>query len=344
MSIESFGTARTGEPVALHTLEGGGLRARIATLGATLVTLEVPDRAGRLANVLLGLPTLADYEATDAYFGATVGRFANRIGGGRFTLDGTPYRLPANEGANTLHGGPGGFDKKVWTVTAAEPARLALRHVSPDGDNGFPGTLTFDATFALEDGALRIDYAATTDRPTVFNPACHAYFNLAGEGTGDILDHEFAIFADAFLPTDPEQIPTGEIQAVAGTPLDLREPTPLRPRIRGADPQLRIARGFDHNYVLPPGSGLRRVARVHEPGSGRRLEVSTTQPGLQFYSGNSLDGSALGRSGRCYRQGDGFCFEAQAFPDAPNHPAFPSAVLRPGERYAATTVYAFASA
>ncbi len=341
--VESFGATAAGEAVARPQLDGEALRVVVSTLGATLVAIEAPDRAGVRANVLLGLPDVAAYAATDAHFGATVGRYANRIGGGRFRLDGTTYALPRNAGDNTLHGGPDGFDKKVWGVTAASRTQVALRHVSPDGANGFPGTLTLDVTYTLDAGALRIDYAATTDRPTVLNPINHAYFNLAGEGAGDILDHEVAILGDAFTPTDAGQIPTGEIRSVAGTPFDLREAAPLRPRIRGSDPQLLVARGFDHNYVLPSAPGLRPAATARDPASGRRLTVLTTRPGLQFYTGNSLDGSAVGRSGRTYRQADGLCFEAQDFPDAPNRPEFPSTVLRPGERYAATTVYAFAS-
>ena len=226
-------------------------------------------------------------------------------------------------------------------MTGAGGAHLALRHVSPDGANGFPGTLTLDVTYALDEaGALSIGYGATTDRPTVLNPTNHAYFNLAGEGTGDILDHEVTIAADAFLPTDAGQIPTGERRAVTGTPFDFRAPGPLRPRIRGGDPQLRAARGFDHTFVLGAEGALRLAATVREPASGRRLTVLTTRPGLQVYTGNSLDGSALGPSGRTYRQSDGLCLEAQGFPDAPNRPDFPTSVLRPGERFAATTVYA----
>lgn len=344
LSVMPHGTAPGGALARLYVLERGPLRAVVSSFGATLVSLEAPDRTGRRANVLLGLTSLADYVATDAHFGAIVGRYANRIAGGCFTLDGQVLDLARNEGRNTLHGGPNGFDKAVWAVTDAAPHRVALRHVSPDGDNGFPGRLTLDVAYALDAaGGLSIAYAATTDRATVLNPTNHAYFNLAGEGTGDILDHEVSIAAQAYLPTDADQIPTGARASVAGTLFDFRQAAALRPRIRDTDAQLRIARGFDHAYVLGTGAGLRPAATARDPVGGRQLTVLTDRPCLQFYTGNSLDGSAAGPGGRTYRQSDGLCFEAQGFPDAPNHADFPSTVLRPGERFETTTVYALST-
>jgi aldose 1-epimerase len=343
MAGEVFGRTADGRTVTRHTLARGGLRVQVIDYGAILTAVETPDRAGRLANVVLGLGDVAGYETVSPSFGAVVGRYANRIGGARFSLDGRDYALPANEGRNTLHGGPGNFGRRMWRVEAAEATRLALARRSPDGEEGFPGDLDVRVTYSLpEDGVLRIDYAAATDRPTVVNLTNHSYFNLAGEGAGSVLDHAVAIEADAFLATDAEQIPTGEIRPVAGTPFDFRSPRALGSRIRVGDPQLVSAKGYDHAFVLrgPPGR-LRPAASCRDPASGRCLEVATTQGALQLYTGNTLDGTLVGPSGRIYRSGDGVCFETQGFPDAPNRPDFPSTVLRPGEMFAATTTFRF---
>ncbi|MEH3146298.1 MAG: galactose mutarotase [Methylobacterium frigidaeris] len=342
MQAESFGTTRDGAAVIRHTLARGGLRVRILSYGAIVQTIEVPDRDGRVANVALGLDRLDLYETVSPHFGGLLGRYANRIAGGRFSLDGRSHDLTRNEGGNTLHGGAQGFDRHVWDVVAAGTDRITLRRVSPDGEEGFPGTLAAVVTYSLDEaGGLRIDYEAETDAATVVSLSNHSYFNLAGEGSGDVLGHEVTVFADHYTPVDDDQIPTGALAPVAGTPFDFRQPTPLGARIRAADPQLIRGQGYDHNFVLGPGDALRPAARVREPGSGRCLDVLTTRPGLQLYSGNQLDGRLAGPGGRLYRPGDALCLEAQAFPDAPNQPGFPSAVLRPGETFRATTVYRF---
>jgi len=346
MRTELFGVTDEGTPVDAHVLtNAAGMSVEILDLGAIISRLEVPDREGRSANVVLGLETVSDYLHRSPHFGAIAGRYANRIAGGRFILDGAEYRLPTNAGADTLHGGPHGFDKVLWQASD-EGETLVLRHISPDGDQGFPGTLAVEVRYSL--GAaneLRIDYTATTDKPTVINLTNHSYFNLAGEGAGDVLDHLVTIEADTFTPTDVKQIPTGEIRATGGTPLDFAHPTPIGQRIRMADEQLLIARGYDHNWVLRAAKGetVRLAARAYDPASGRILEVLTDAPALQFYTGNGLDGRLVGPSGRAYRQGDGFCFETQRFPDAPNQPGFPSAVLRPGERFRSTTIFHFST-
>ena len=343
---EAFARTAGGEPVTRFTLTRGPLRMQVIDYGAIITRLEVPDRAGRRANVVLGLDALAGYETVSPHLGAVAGRFANRIAGGRFSLDGRTVVLPVNDPPNTLHGGPEGFAKRLWHAESAAPDRLVLTRRSGDGEMGFPGNLDVRVTYSLpEDGLVRIDYAAWTDRPTVLNLTNHSYFNLAGEGAGDVFGHEVRIFADAFTPTDAVQIPTGEIRAVAGTPLDFREATALGARIREGDPQIVRAKGYDHNFVLRGEAGTLRPAAVcRDPVSGRQLAVATTQPGLQLYSGNTLDGTLAGPSGRTYRSGDGVCFETQGFPDAPNQPGFPSTVLRPGERFAAATTWRFSAA
>lgn len=346
MPVEPFGTTADGQAVGRHSLSRGSLRVDIIEFGAVITRIEVPDRAGHSANVVLGLDTLAGYETVSPSFGAVIGRYANRIAGGRFSLDGHTYRLPVNEGPNTLHGGPRNFGKRLWRVEGADAASLALVRRSPDGEEGFPGNLDVRVRYSLPaDGVLRMDYAATTDRPTVLNLTNHSYFNLAGEGTGSVLGHVVQLEADTFTPTDATQIPTGALRPVAGTPFDFRTPHPLEARIRAGDPQLAIAKGYDHTFVLRGHAGtLRPAARCTDPESGRRLDVWTTQPALQLYSGNNLDGTLIGSSGRIYRSGDGVCFETQGFPDAPNQPAFPSAVLRPGETFAARTEFRFSVA
>lgn len=338
-----FGRTTDGRDVTRHVLTRGCLRVHVIDYGAILTAIETPDREGRSANVVLGLDTLRGYESVSPGFGAVVGRYANRIAGGRFGLDGQTYTLPLNDGPNTLHGGPGNFGKRLWRIEHADATSLALARRSRDGEAGFPGDLDVAVRYSLpEDGLLRIDYRATTDRPTVLNLTNHSYFNLAGEGAGSVLDHVVRVDADAFTPTDARQIPTGEIRSVSGTPFDFRDPQALGRRIRDGDPQLVFAKGYDHNFVLrgTPGA-LRPVATCIDPGSGRRLDVATTQPGLQLYTGNTLDGTLVGPSGRIYRSGDGVCFETQGYPDAPNRPEFPSTVLRPGERFEATTTFRF---
>lgn len=342
MQAEPFGTTADGATVMRHTLARSDLRVQVLDYGGILSRIEVPDRAGRVANVVLGAADLAGYAASDAHFGALIGRYANRIAGGRFELDGRTYELPRNEGRNTMHGGPQGFDRRVWRVEAADATSLTLAYRSPDGEQGFPGNLDVTVTYRLEDdGTLAIDYAAVTDRPTIVNLTNHSYFNLAGEGTGSALGHLVTVAADALLETDAEQIPTGAILPVAGTPFDFRTPTTLGSRIRTAHPQLALAHGYDHTYVLGGDGTLRVVARAVDPESGRCLTVATTEPGLQLYTANMLDGTVTGSGGGLYRAGDAVCFEAQGFPDAPNHRDFPSTVLRPDAPFRATTTYRF---
>ena len=346
MTGETFGRTADGETVTRFTLARGSLRVQVLDYGGIVTAIETPDREGRAANVVLGLATVAGYETKSPHFGGLIGRFANRIARGRFAIDGQAYALPINEPPNAMHGGPEGFDKRMWRVEAADGTRLTLARRSPDGEAGFPGNLDVAVTYSLpEDGTLRIDYRAHTDRPTVLNLTNHGYFNLAGEGAGDVMGHVVAIAADAVLVTDATQIPTGALRPVAGTPFDFRAGLPLGRRIREGDPQLLVAKGYDHCFVLRDADGrLRPAASCIEPISGRRLDVATTLPGLQLYTGNNLDGTLVGPSGRIYRSGDAVCFETQGFPDAPNHPSFPSAVLRPGARFASVTTYRFSVA
>jgi aldose 1-epimerase len=346
-----FGTLADGTPVDRYTLTNGDLRVRIITYGGILQTIEVPDRHGRLANVTLGFDNLPDYVERSPYFGCITGRYANRIAGGQFTLDGETYQLPINNDPNSLHGGDVGFDKHVWDASPFLTKRavgLRLTHTSPDGDQGYPGTLAAEVTYTLTRHGIRMDYVATTDAPTVVNLTNHAYFNLAGEGSGTIDDHRLQIDASDYTPVDGTLIPTGEIAPVAGTPMDFRHPTAIGDRNRdGTFEQLVIGRGYDHNWVLDRRDDtyteLERAARVTDPRSGRTLTVLTTEPGLQFYAGNFLDGTLVGTSGQMYRQGDGFALETQHYPDSPNQPHFPSTVLRPGETYRTTTIYQFSA-
>jgi galactose mutarotase len=342
-----FGRMPDGTPVDLYTLtNANGMEVRTMTYGGIIVSLKVPDRSGHLGDVVLGYDSLAGYLKSSPYFGAIIGRYGNRIGHARFTLDGTTYRLPANDGANTLHGGTVGFDKVVWD---AEPfwgdsgVGVVFTHTSPDGDQGFPGNLAVQVTYTLTNrNALEVDYRAKTDKPTPVNLTQHSYFDLAGAGTGDILSHVLWINADRYTPVDSALIPTGELAPVAGTPFDFRTPTAIGARIGEANEQLRRAGGYDHNFVLNrTGPGLVHAVRVVEPTSGRTLDVYTTQPGLQFYSGNFLDGTITGKGGHVYGHRFGFCLETQHFPDSPNEPDFPSTILRPGEEYSSRTVFAF---
>lgn len=343
-----YGRLPDGRTVTRFTLSNrNGTSAEILDYGGILVALRAADRDGRHDNVVLGCPDLEGYCADRSYFGALVGRYANRIAHARFQLDGTSYELACNDPPNALHGGRQGFNRALWRAEIGENGGapvLVLRHVSPDGDEGYPGTLTVEVRYALgADDALRIDYIATTDRPTVVNLTSHPYFNLAGEGSGDVYGHELMIAADAFTPVDAGLIPTGEIRPVAGTPFDFRAAAPIGRNIRAADQQILRSGGFDHNFVLrsADAGALRLAAVVREPRSGRVLEVSTTEPGVQLYSGNSLDSTRPGAAGRPYRQGDGFCLETQHFPDSPNHDSFPTTVLRPGQTLRSTTVYRF---
>ena len=346
MQADPYGTLDDGTEVRRLVLQAPDLRVAVLTHGGTIERLEVPDRAGRMGNVVLGSRSLAEYAAPGPYFGCIVGRYANRIAGGRFTLDGREYQLARNDGPNSLHGGARGFDKRVWQVASAEARRVELAYISPDGEEGYPGALRVHVAYALDaDRALRIEYRAETDAPTVLNLTNHSYWNLAGEGSGTALDHELQIEADHFLPVDATAIPTGELRPVEGTPFDFRRPTPIGARVRASDPQLLVGRGYDHNWVLRGGVAPlpRPAARLRDPASGRVLEVLTDQPGLQFYSGNFLDGSLIGPGGRTYRQGDGVALETQHFPDGPNRPAFPATVLRPGEVFRSTTLLRFST-
>jgi aldose 1-epimerase len=351
VTSKSFGKTTDGTPVRLYTLANkNGMEVSIATYGGTVTRLLVPDRAGRLGDVALGFSSAGPY-TTDLYltknpfFGALIGRYANRIAKGRFTLDGKTYKLSINNPPNTLHGGTKGFDKRLWTaeVLSQNPPTVRFSRVSPDGEEHFPGTLNVAVTYTLtERNELRIHYVATTDKPTVVNLTSHIYFNLAGAGDGDILGHQIKIHASHFTPVDATLIPTGEIEDVAGTPMDLRNWTTVGTRLAavGGKPV-----GFDHNFVLDRCPVIRPclAAEVFEPNSGRLMKVYTDQPGIQFYTGNFLDGTIKGKGGKAYKQHDAFCLETQHFPDAPNHPNFPSTVLRPGEVFKSTTVYKFSA-
>lgn len=341
----AYGILPDGRRVDSWTLSSAaGVAVEILTYGGIIAAVHAPGRDGRIANVVLGRPDLAAYLARNPFFGTITGRYANRIAGGRFTLDGITYQLACNHGANALHGGQRGFDKQLWLAEPAGERAVRLSHVSADGEEGYPGRLAVAVTYALsDDGALSIDYAATTDRPTVLNLTNHSYFNLAGEASGDVLDQVLEIAADAYLPTDAGAIPTGEVAAVAGTPFDFRRPTPIGLRITEPHPQILIGHGYDHCFVLRERTRgvATHAARAVDPSSGRTLTVLTTEPGVQLYTGNHLDGSLVGRGRRTYRQTAGFCLETQHFPDSPNRPAFPSTVLRPGEMFRSTTVYHF---
>ena len=348
-TVEAFGLLPDGRAASVHVLENERLRVRITDFGARMVAIEVPDRDGRWAHVLLGLEDAAAYASAGGSFGAVLGRCANRIGNARFELDGQVHHLSSNDRGSTLHGGAVGFGQVFWRVEASQGGdtpSMTLSHLSPDGDQGFPGTLHVRAIYRLVADTLWLTLEATTDRPTVVNLSAHPYFNLAGVAHHDVLSHEVAIHADCFLPTDERQIPTGEVRAVVGTPFDFRQPLALGARIRADDPQLLHGRGYDVCFALNGGETdePRMVASARDLASGRSVAVLTTQPGLQLYSGNSLDGSVVGRGGVAFRQSAGLAFEAQSFPDAPNHPGFPSAVLRPGSRYRQVIGYRFTGA
>lgn len=339
----TWGTTPDGKTVELYTLKNSkGAEARIMTYGGVVVSLKVPDRTGALGDVVAGLDTFQDYLKPPPYFGAIIGRYGNRIGNARFSLDGVDYKLDKNDGENSLHGGARGFDKRLWQVSSVSPQSLELKYRSADGEEGYPGNLNATVKYTLTDAnELRIDYSATTDKDTVVNLTNHSYFNLAGDG--DILAHEVIINADRFTPIDKGLIPTGELKDVAGTPFDFRTATAIGKRIEQKDQQLIFAGGYDHNWVLNrTGSDLEMAAKVTDPKSGRVMEVFTTEPGLQFYTGNFLDGTLKGK-GRTYTRRSAFCMETQHFPDSPNKPSFPSTVLKPGSIYQSTTVYRFST-
>ena len=347
----TFGTIG-GEDVTLWTLtNAAGMEVKIMNYGGIVQSIRVPDRNGNFTNVALGFDNLGDYVEMNPFFGTITGRYANRIANGTFELEGETYTLPINNDPNTLHGGEMGFDKFIWDtipVQTDEGIGLQMSRLSPDGEEGFPGNLEVTVTYVLtENNELRIDYLATTDAPTVVNLTNHSYFNLAGEGSGNILDHELMLNADNYTPVDETLIPTGVIEPVADTPMDFTTDEEIGARIRNANfEQLLIGRGYDHNYVLnrpsPDDASLILAARVHEPTTGRTMTIQTTEPGIQFYSGNFLDGTLVGPSGQMYRQGDGFALETQHFPDSPNQPDFPSTTLMPGDEYVSTTIYGFA--
>lgn len=348
VTASEFGTTDDGEPVTLYTLRNPhGLEVRAMTYGGTIISLETPDREGRAADIVLGFDSLAPYLAGTPYFGAIIGRYGNRIAEGRFTLDGETHTLAANNGPNHLHGGVRGFDKVLWNARSFvndTAVGVVFSYTSPDGEEGYPGTLHAQVTYSLTDGdALVFDYHATTDRATPVNLTQHSYFNLAGAGSGPILDHRLMVAADSFTPVDAGLIPTGEVRSVDGTPFDFRTPRRIGARIDADDPQIARGPGYDHNFVLDRDAeeGLALAARVVEPESGRTLEVYTTEPAIQFYSGNFLDGTITGKGGRVYGHRSGFCLETQHYPDSPNQPAFPSTILRPGENYRSRTVLVF---
>ena len=336
--VTPFGTLPDGEPVALYTVRDGVNEATFSDFGARIVSVKVPDRDGRVANVVLGFPTLALYLADPAYLGASIGRLANRLKQGRFTLDGQSYEVPANNGDNALHGGPAGFDRMLWRARPIAHG-VEFRLTSPSGDQGFPGTLDVLVRFTFAGAALRIDYEAACDRATVVNLTNHTYFNLAGEG--NILGHQIEIPAEHFTPIDATLVPTGELRPVEGTPFDFRQMIAVGARIGADDEQMTLAGGYDHNWAFGRTGELKLAARVFEPASGRTLTVQMTEPGLQFYTGNFLDGSMPSRAGGMYTRRTGLCLETQHYPDSPNQPAFPSVTLRPAETMRSATVFTF---
>jgi aldose 1-epimerase len=347
---ESFGKTADGQSVDIYTLTNRhGMKARITNYGGIVVSLTAPDRDGKYADVVLGYNDLDSYlKPPFPYFGALIGRYGNRIAKGRFTLNGVEYKLAVNNGENSLHGGLKGFDKVVWTASevrsAAGPA-LDLKYLSKDGEEGYPGNLSVDVVYTLTNNdELKIDYRATTDKDTVLNLTHHGYFNLAGEGNGDILNHRLVLKANRFLPTDAGAIPTGELRNVAGSPFDFLKMTAMGAHINDENEQIKIGNGYDHTWVINGLMGkLRQAAIVFEPTTGRMMEVWTTEPGVQFYTGNYLDGTAVGKSGKPYQRRNGFCLETQHYPDSPNHPKFPTTTLKKGQTFRSTTVYKFSA-
>ena len=349
MDKKSFGKTADGTEVFLYTLRNkNGMEAVISNYGGTVVSLRVPDREGKMADIVLGFDSLSSYMKDSPYFGALIGRYGNRIGKGMFELNGTKYKLAVNNGTNALHGGMKGFDKVFWTVDDQESqpgSSLVLRYLSKDMEEGYPGNLSVKVVYSVTDSnELKIEYSATTDKPTVLNLTHHSYFNLAGAGNGNILNHELFIDADRFTPVDSGLIPTGELRSVKGTPMDFTTPTLIGARIDSPYEQLKKGGGYDHNWVLNKTANTYGLAaRAYEKTSGRVMEVFTTEPGIQFYSGNFLDGTLTGKDGKKYEHRSGFCLETQHFPDSPNKPQFPSTVLNPGQSYSSTTVYRFST-
>src|SRR5215218_3554935 len=347
VTVAPFGQTPDRKRVELYTLTNSrGMQVRVITYGAIIQAIRVPDKSGRAADVTLGFDSLQGYLSESPYFGAIVGRYANRIARGRFTLGGRTYRLATNNGPNHLHGGLKGFDKVVWrgeSFHRGDTAGVKLEHTSPDRDEGYPGTVRVRVTYTLTpDNELIVDYAASADRPTPLNLSQHSYFNLAGEGSGDILKHVLTIDADRYTPVDSTLIPTGALASVANTPFDFRRPTAIGARIDKNDPQLTYGKGYDHNFVLNrTGSDLQHAVRVLDSKTGRTLDISTTEPGLQFYSGNFLDGTITGKGGHRYRHRSALVLETQHFPDSPNQPSFPSTILRSGQEYRSKTVFTF---
>jgi aldose 1-epimerase len=356
ITVEPFGIVdaenpdhpENGQPVDIYTLNNGrGMEITVLTYGGILQSINVPDANGDVANVALGFNNLDDYVERSPYFGCITGRYANRIANGQFTLDGVDYQLATNNGPNHLHGGNFGFDKRIWDATEIHDGStvgLRLTYTSPDGEENYPGTLEVEVTYLLtRSNSIVMEYHATTDAPTIVNLTNHTYFNLAGEGNGDIYDHQLVINADGYTPVDATLIPTGTIDPVEGTPMDFRKSVAIGDRINdGTFEQLVLGLGYDHNWVLNrTGDGLELAATARDPESGRVLRIFTTEPGIQFYAGNFLDGTLIGTSGRTYRQSYGFALETQHYPDSPNQPTFPSTVLRPGEEYNTTTVFRF---
>ena len=347
-----YGRTAAGEAVEEYTLTNAqGMEIKFITYGGILTEINAPDRRGRFVNVALGFDRLDKYEGEHPYFGAITGRYANRIAKATFDLDGKTYSLAANDGPNALHGGNIGFDRRIWSAREVEvtgSVAVELSYVSGDGEEGFPGRLDVSVTYSLTDtNELRIDYSTATDAPTVVNLTNHSYFNLMGEGEGVVDSHILTLNADEYIPTDATQIPTGEAAAVAGTPFDFRRPRVIGSGQRSAHPQIVMARGYDHTFVLKrdglADGELGFAARLYEPGCGRVMEVWTSEPSIQFYAGNNLDATLAGASGRLYRQSDGLALETQHFPDSPNQPQFPSTVLRPGSRFQSSTVYRFST-
>ncbi len=349
ISMQPFGKTPDGHDVSLYTLSNkSGMQVTITNYGGIITSIKVPDRNKHLADVVLGFDNLEGYVNKNPYFGATIGRYANRIAHGAFTLDGKEYHIPTNEGTNALHGGNIGFNKRIWTakeVSMKNGSALELHYLSPDGEQGFPGDLSVTVRFSLNDkDELRLEYMATTDKPTVLNLTNHTYFNLSGQGHGTILDDKVTIFADSFTPVTKTLIPTGKIESVEGTPFDFRKPMVIGARINDDNEQLKFGKGYDQNWVLDhKGNSVAPAAKVVDPNSGRVLEVLTDQPGVQFYTGNQLDGSVHGKGGNAYPKNGAFCLETQHYPDSPNQPDFPSTVLKPGQKFDHTTVFRFST-
>lgn len=348
-TVVQFGSMSDGRDVKLITLRNkDGMEVAVTNYGAIVQSIVVPDRDGEFADITLGFDTLDGYLGDDPYFGAVVGRYANRIANGKFSIGAAEYTLAVNNGPNALHGGIKGFDKVLWEVLSEDIASsVTMRYVSADGEEGYPGTLTTTVVYTLTDeNELRIDYSATSDKPTPVNLSNHSYFNLTGSGNGDVLNHEIMIVADYFTPVDGTLIPLGTLRPVDGTPFDFRHPTAIGERIDDSDVQLEHGLGYDHNWVLNRDNedeSLIMAASVYEPHSGRVMEVFTTEPGLQFYTGNFLDGSIIGKGGKSYGHRNGFCMETQHYPDSPNQPDFPSTILSPGGVYQSTTIYRFST-